>query len=851
MTSFQLFCILTVIFTLQNGIKATISCPQECQCTIEGLNFLVDCSNQGLTQLPVFDYKLVHLLDLSNNKFTKFPLNVRELQGLEYLDISYNQLSTLPENAFHGMTSLKVLDLSYNNISYWADIHPNTIFAQTNQLMELSLAGNQFTSMTSLDQNLLLMSKSLTLLDLRNCQISKVTGDYIFMGMERLEKVSFRGNPLHTITDLYSDTLLEIDLSGCKLEILSPTLLEGLSKLISLNLNHNSRLSLQNGQRFVKSLSEVVHSMTLKHLDLSYCNMENIELEGFPNLTTVSLSFNMINYLYRDSFTHNRRLEVIDISANSISHITPDTFKYLPNLKHVDLSYNTLSTLDRDMFKNNFLLKTVNLARNYIQKLMRLTSSSLTKLNVSGCEIISLDRDTIGNLPRLIELDLSHNLISKLPSYLRSNALQSLNLQNNRLMKVNNETFYQLPELTQLNLVGNRLTSTLKRETFKENRFLHKIWLGDNPWICDCERTDFYDFYQYLTEPPVKIADRNNLKCYSPEESYGKYWETACYLKWYPNERNFGLTEKIWIGRTRTARQTRMRLQQEALLNAPDPREVSPPDYEVAIRMPKPLFSSLDELSTRRSKRKRRTQKNGDENETEREENVEFSLRRQRFRSEEVLSPRTSRVPPRLHPFELEALERSREIEDIYAYSPQSPLEELEEFRTFDSQNASPYTKRRGEDNRRASPFKRRDTERLNKQKIADRIASVEEIPDLAPNIDDNDDDERNIKPSNIASIVCQIRQSKENLLSNEPKPGPSMSPEASKCLEEEFKLMDEALKINTDMKNESSNTATGSIKTLNSSSSSSNEIEVISSEDIERVSTGQEFIVIDRQNNR
>lgn len=420
---------------------------------------------------------------------------VRNLEGLEYLDISYNYLTNIPQNALQSLTSLKVLDLSYNNISNWADINPNVVLTPAVQLQELSLAGNQFTSMTSLDENLLLISKSLTTLDLSKNQISKVTGEYIFGGMKKLEKVLFRGNPLHTITDLVSDSLIELDFSCCKLENLLSTTFTKLLKLNILNLSYNTRLSLQQ-----------VQSMSINRMDVSYCNMDYIYLEGFPNLTMAFLSSNMVNYLSRETFTHNRKLEVIDFSSNSISHITIDTFKQMLNLKDLNLSYNSISVVDRDTFKHNSLLLSLDLAKNFIQKLMRITSSSLIKLNVSGCEIIHLDRDTIGALPRLKELDLSHNLISELPPYLQSGMLQTLHLQNNRLMKISNLTFYHLPELTRLNIAGNRLTNTLRRDMFTQNRFMEKIGLGDNPWICNCALPDFFDFYKYLTEPPAKVS---------------------------------------------------------------------------------------------------------------------------------------------------------------------------------------------------------------------------------------------------------------------------------------------------------------------------------------------------------
>lgn len=77
-----------------------------------------------------------------------------------------------------------------------------------------------------------------------------------------------------------------------------------------------------------------------------------------------------------------------------------------------------------------------------------------------------------------------------------------------------------------------------------------------------------------------------------------------------------------------------MRLEQEAQLNAPDPRENNPPAYEEAIRMPKPIFSSLDELSMKRIKKKRKLRKATNDQE---EEEETFNLRRHHHRSEEVL----------------------------------------------------------------------------------------------------------------------------------------------------------------------------------------------------------------------
>ena len=191
-------------------------------------------------------------------------------------------------------------------------------------------------------------------------------------------------------------------------------------------------------------------------------------------------------------------------------------------------------------------------------------------------------------------------------------------------------------------------------------------------------------------------------------------------------------------------------MQQQAQLNAPDPRVLSqPPCYEDAILMPRldASFASLNELG--RSKNKRRRRKTLAENDDEIEEEV--TVRRNRCRSEEVLSMRDStnirspRLTPRTHPMDISPIDRNRssnedeeseETEEIHYHStdiltlnhspgpshrvrpsishtpvpslPHSPpppkrnaaSESFEEIRNFDQSNnaindASPYAKRK------------------------------------------------------------------------------------------------------------------------------------------------------------
>lgn len=71
---------------------------------------------------------------------------------------------------------------------------------------------------------------------------------------------------------------------------------------------------------------------------------------------------------------------------------------------------------------------------------------------------------------------------------------------------MNNQTFAGLTELSRLNLASNRFTTTFRLEYFAKNLYLNDIWLGDNPWRCECWGFGLKEFYQYLTVPPQRVC---------------------------------------------------------------------------------------------------------------------------------------------------------------------------------------------------------------------------------------------------------------------------------------------------------------------------------------------------------
>lgn len=477
------------------------------------------------------------MLDLSNNLFTSIPPQLEKFEFLQYLDMSENRIQRLKSNSLKGLITLDMLNLSKNNISSWQAINPKTLLEPAVNLREFSLASNPLTSFTANDENLLLVSNTLQLLDLRNCKITKVSGSQVLQGMSNLKHLILAGNQIRSVSDLISDTLLTIDLSNNRLTNLQPTMLVAMPSLTTINLSKNHRISLQTKQ------GDFMTSVSLRRIDLSYCNMDNIELEGFPALTTVSLKANMIRQLSAESFLNSRMIENLDLSQNSINLIHSNTFNKLKHLKKLNLSFNMIPKIDRDTFKENELLTKLDLSRNYITRFNRISAPFLTLLNMTWCEIMTIDPDALTGFQELTTLDLSNNLIIDLPDTLAADQLQELDLSMNRMTTIRNTTFAGFPEITKINLSGNRFTTPLRVEFFDGNPFLSDISLGDNPWLCNCH--DMLAFFTFITEPPTKVWEKQSLRCQSPENAAGKTWESFCFFTWYPQS-TMGTTEKVW-----------------------------------------------------------------------------------------------------------------------------------------------------------------------------------------------------------------------------------------------------------------------------------------------------------------
>lgn len=397
-------------------------CPIECDCNQIGNSLRVSCTNRGLTTLPAgWDTLDINWLDLSDNEFTEIPNELNQLKSLEKLILNNNAISEIPGNALEGFDSLQTLQLKKNNITSWESIHPNLLLKYAPNIKDLYLNDNYFTFVSDIDESLILVSPTLQKLYLSKCKISRLIGTNFLSRLPQLSVLVLENNPIQQLPEIISSSLTTLDLSNTKLGQLLPRVFENLPEITAIDLSRNYRISLV-------TKSGAVTSSTMQEINLSYCNMNEVELNGFEELISVHLKHNMIRQLDKESFAVNSKLVNIDLSYNAISVVASDTFKHLKNLKYIDLSYNMISRVERDTFKANEILSTINLSRNYISRFNKFFVKSLSSLNMSGCEIMNIDPDAFRGFPEISEIDLSNNLISIFPEALSSDSLQTLDL---------------------------------------------------------------------------------------------------------------------------------------------------------------------------------------------------------------------------------------------------------------------------------------------------------------------------------------------------------------------------------------------------------------------------------------
>ncbi|KAM3960863.1 uncharacterized protein ACR2FA_005002 isoform 1-T2 [Aphomia sociella] len=578
-----------------NGDSFELECPDECDCHYFRINWVTDCSESNLTEVPYDELSMsVYILDLNGNNITTlktFPGDIK----MRRLQVANNRLSRVDREAFKGLEYLIDVDLSGNNISY---VDPEA-FLDSRGLLNVELQDNPI----GVVDGPFLISTTLQYLDISSCNLSEINPQF-FDNVTSLTTVDLSNNPLKILDAGVFDVLTSLDtlkLNDCKLTTISenvfstafnlknlelagnqltnmnwPELLGKLIRLEYLNLrksritslsedtfsnctnlvtliladnelrdldvaatlgssvDHLELLDLSNckiqgpisGEAFANAsrlkilylsgnplfapdLQEALEPLPkLERLFLSNCGLRNLpdNFNVFDNLQELDISHNPLVNVFTKLLAPLEKLEYLNMGYSNLSFIGPDTFSKMTSMKRLVLSGNDLLSLEAGLFGNLTQLTTLELEFCGLKRPLNanaffknLTYTDLREIRLGGNPLVIPASGPVfpKQLSQVTILDLSNCNITSLneDAFKNTENLTELNLAGNRLKSGYDSLSFleRLRQLEKINLSNNNLT-TIDPQVFVNNPKIHSLNLLGNPFVCDCKIAEMWDW---------------------------------------------------------------------------------------------------------------------------------------------------------------------------------------------------------------------------------------------------------------------------------------------------------------------------------------------------------------------
>ncbi|XP_011555755.2 toll-like receptor 6 [Plutella xylostella] len=548
-----------------NGDNFELECPDECDCHYFRINWVTDCSESNLTEIPYDEISnSVYILDLNGNNITElkpFPSDIK----MRRLQIANNMLTRVERQGFTGLDYLIDVDLSGNNISY---VDPEA-FLDSRGLLNVELQDNPITAVSGP----FLVSGTLQYLDISSCNLSDINPQF-FDNITSLTSVDLSYNPLKTIEAGPFDILTSLEtlkLNNCKITSISNYAFSALINLKNLELAGNYlagtewpevlgnlvRLEYLNLRKSgIKNLSEdtfsnctnlvtlvladnelrqldvaatlgssVVH---LELLDLSNCNIQGpISGEAFANATRLKSLYLSGNPLFASDLSEAieplPKLEKLFLSNCGLRSV-PDNFNVFDNLQELDISHNPLVNVFARLLAPLDKLEYLNMGYSNLSFIGPDSFSKMTsmkRLVLSGNDLLSLEAGLFGNLTQLTTLELE---FCGLKRPLNANAffknltymdLREIRLGGNPLVIPESGPLFpkQLSQVTNLDLSNCNITK-LNPDAFKNTENITEISLAGNKLKSEEGSLAFLESLKQLEK--INLSS-NNLTTIDPQ----------------------------------------------------------------------------------------------------------------------------------------------------------------------------------------------------------------------------------------------------------------------------------------------------------------------------------------------
>ncbi|RVE74450.1 hypothetical protein OJAV_G00022190 [Oryzias javanicus] len=276
-----------------------------------------------LTQVPVGS--LTHqtnlqALTLALNRITYIPANAfANLTSLVVLHLHNNRIREIAGNSFAGLVNLETLDLNFNNLM----VFPKAIEALP-KLKELGFHSNDI---SSIPEGAFHNNPLLRTIHLYDNPLSFV-GATAFQNLSQLHSLILRGaNKMQDFPILTGTKNLEsLTLSGTKISSLPMDLCESLQLLRTLDLSYNE----------IEQLPSFQGCIHIQEISFQHNRIQQIDRDTFQSLSALhllDLSRNKIQVIHRDAFLTLTSLNNLDLSMNSLTTIPSRGLSTVSQLK--------------------------------------------------------------------------------------------------------------------------------------------------------------------------------------------------------------------------------------------------------------------------------------------------------------------------------------------------------------------------------------------------------------------------------------------------------------------------------------------------------------------------------------
>lgn len=423
----------------------------------------ISCLGVPFSTIPDVEAPLLTHMDIVDAGLQLLQEGAIRNTNIESVRLMNNKLTNIEDAAFSSISnSLRSLDLSYNELTSL----PAAALARAKSLDWLNLHGNQITKLS--DSYNLPFRSTLGTFFLGENHLTSIPSDF-FSSFKRLIWLNLDNNYIRELPEYsLAKTIHTLSVSNNQLRAFPVETIENLPGLTWLTMrgnyietipetpfSYNKRIDkLDLGENFLSGLPARMFngSLVVNDLNLDYNYIDKLQEGVFASLSPrrVYLGMNRIAAIHDKAFQGvESTLELLDLERNRLSNISA-AFSQLRGLRYLYLSNNNISEVADTAFHS--------------------FAESLQAVSLSGNKIAVFPQSALQPCSKLSHLNLGYNRIPEIKAqdflgWARN--LDTLILRNNRLSTLSAHTFKGCPKLRELSLSFNSL-ETMDDLAFKD-----------------------------------------------------------------------------------------------------------------------------------------------------------------------------------------------------------------------------------------------------------------------------------------------------------------------------------------------------------------------------------------------